>query len=91
MINLTKKAECRFNIQWHNLQQREGDFWKLDVFMMGRIPMLLLVHEYTLNYIEMTVNNTLFSYLSEKKTKITLRRLMLWNCSNRENYRIQPW
>jgi hypothetical protein len=48
MINLTKKAANRFKIQWHNLQQREGDFWKLDVFMMGRIPMLLIVHEYTL-------------------------------------------
>jgi hypothetical protein len=48
MINLTKKAVSRFNIQWHNLQQREGDFWKIDIFMTGRIPMLLIVHEYTL-------------------------------------------
>jgi hypothetical protein len=129
MINLTKKAASRFNIQWNNLQQREGDFWKIDIFMVGRIPMLLIVHEYTLftlvrrksefktinavaeeilrccpwyrydeeistgknsnrrisgsinemkrilefshtpeqiNKMEMTVNNTLFSYLSEK-------------------------
>jgi hypothetical protein len=45
---LTNKAASRFNIQWHNLQQREGDFWKIDIFMTGRIPMLLIVHEYTL-------------------------------------------
>jgi hypothetical protein len=37
-----------FQHQWHNLQQREGDFWKIDIVMMGRIPMLLIVHEYTL-------------------------------------------
>jgi hypothetical protein len=48
MINLTKKAASRFNIQWNNFQQREGDFWKIDIFMLGRIPMLLIVHEYTL-------------------------------------------
>jgi hypothetical protein len=48
MINLTKKTASRFNIPWHDLQQREGDFWKVDIFMMGRIPMLLVVHEYTL-------------------------------------------
>jgi hypothetical protein len=48
MINLTKKAASRFNIQWNNLQQQEGDFWKIDIFMLGRIPMLLIVHEHTL-------------------------------------------
>jgi hypothetical protein len=48
MINLTKKAASRFNIKWHDLQQREGDFWKIDIVMIGRIPMLLVVHEYTL-------------------------------------------
>ncbi|MFO8084122.1 MAG: hypothetical protein R6U27_07380 [Desulfobacterales bacterium] len=48
MINLTKKAAGWFNIEWHNLQQRKGDFWKIDIFMMLRIPMLLIVHEYTL-------------------------------------------
>ena len=48
MINLSNKAAKRFRINWKNLEERSGDFWKVDVVMAGRVPMLFLVHEYTL-------------------------------------------
>jgi len=48
MINLSNKAAKRFNIRWSDLVERTGDYWKADVVMMGRIPMLLIVHELTL-------------------------------------------
>ena len=48
MINLTSKAAKRFRLKWSALKERSGDFWKVDVVMLGRVPMLLLVHEYTL-------------------------------------------
>ncbi len=48
MINLSNKAAKRFRIIWKELEDRSGDFWKVDVFMIGRVPMLLVVHEYTL-------------------------------------------
>ena len=48
MINLSNKAAKRFHISWKNLEERSGDFWKVDVVMNGRVPMLFIVHEYTL-------------------------------------------
>jgi hypothetical protein len=48
MINISHKAAKRFHILWKELEDRTGDFWKVDVFMVGRVPMLLIVHEYTL-------------------------------------------
>ncbi len=49
MINLSNKAAIRFKIKWKALEERSSnDFWKIDIMMIGRIPMLLIVHEYTL-------------------------------------------
>jgi hypothetical protein len=48
MINLTLKSAKRFRINWKDLEERAGDFWKVDAVMIGRVPMLLIVHEYTL-------------------------------------------
>ena len=48
MINLSNKAAKRFRINWKDLEERSGDFWKVDVAMIGRVPMLFIVHEYTL-------------------------------------------
>lgn len=48
MFNLSKKAAERFRQDWSKLPQRFGDFWKIDIFMNSRIPMLVIVHEYTL-------------------------------------------
>lgn len=47
MIDLSNKAAQRFGIKWKHLEERSGDFWKVDVVMIGRIPMLCIVHEYT--------------------------------------------
>ena len=48
MINLSNKAAIRFKIKWKDLEERSEDFWKVDTMMIGRVPMLLIVHEYTL-------------------------------------------
>ena len=48
MINLSNKAAKRFHIIWKDFEERSGDFWKVDVVMLGRVPMLFIVHEYTL-------------------------------------------
>ncbi len=48
MINLSNKAAKRFRVKWMDLEEREGDFWKVDVVMIERVPMLFIVHEYTL-------------------------------------------
>ena len=48
MIDLSNKAAKRFGIKWKDLAERSGDFWKVDVVMVGRVPMLFIVHEYTL-------------------------------------------
>ncbi len=48
MINLSNKAAKRFRINWKDLEERAGDFWKVDVVMIERVPMLFIVHEYTL-------------------------------------------
>lgn len=48
MINLSNKTAIRFKSKWKELEERSGDFWKVDIMMIGRIPMLLIVHEYTL-------------------------------------------
>jgi len=48
MINLSNKAATRFKVKWKDLEERSGDFWKVDIMMIGRVPMLLIVHEYTL-------------------------------------------
>jgi hypothetical protein len=48
MINLSNKAAKRFRINWKDLEDRSGDLWKVDVVMAGRVPMLFIVHEYTL-------------------------------------------
>lgn len=31
MINLSNKAAKRFRINWKDLEERSGDFWKVDV------------------------------------------------------------
>lgn len=48
MINLSTKAAKRFGVNWRDLEDRSGDFWKVDLVMDGRVPMLFIVHEYTL-------------------------------------------
>lgn len=48
MINLSKKAADRFKIKWKDLPEQDSDFWKIDVIMMSRYPVLLIVHERTL-------------------------------------------
>jgi len=48
MINLTNKAAKRFGIDWKDLEERSGDFWKIDAVMLMRVPMLFVVHEHTL-------------------------------------------
>jgi len=48
MINLSNKAAKRFRINWKDLDERSGDFWKVDMVMLERVPMLFIVHEYTL-------------------------------------------
>ena len=48
MINLSNKAAKRFRIAWKDLEERVGDFWKVDVVIIDRVPMLFIVHEYTL-------------------------------------------
>lgn len=48
MIDLSKKAADRFRINWKDLEERSGDFWKIDAVMVERVPMLFIVHEYTL-------------------------------------------
>ena len=48
MINLSNKAAKRFRINWKDLEERSGDFWKVDVVMVERVSMLFIVHEYTL-------------------------------------------
>jgi hypothetical protein len=48
VINLTSKAANWFRIDWKDLEERSGDFWKVDAVMVGRVPMVYIVHEYTL-------------------------------------------
>jgi len=48
MIDLSNQAAKRFRINWKDLNERSGDFWKVDAVMVGRVPMLFIVHEYTL-------------------------------------------
>ncbi len=48
MINLSNRAAKRFRVRWSSLEGRSGDFWKVDVQMMDRVPMLFIVHEHTL-------------------------------------------
>ena len=48
MIDLSKKAASRFRLKWDDLPERSGDHWKVDIMMVGRVPMLLIVHAYTL-------------------------------------------
>jgi hypothetical protein len=48
MLNFSKKAADRYHLKWKELPERKGDFWKIDISMIGRTPMLFLIHEYTL-------------------------------------------
>ena len=48
MLDLSNKAAKKFQINWKDLEERSGDFWKVDVMMVTRVPMLLIVHEHTL-------------------------------------------
>jgi hypothetical protein len=48
MINLSNAAAKRFGINWKDLGERTGDFWKINAVMVERVPMLFIVHEYTL-------------------------------------------
>ncbi len=48
MIDLSNKAAKRFHIDWKDLDERSGDFWKVDVVTIDRVPMLFIVHEHTL-------------------------------------------
>ncbi|MCG8470514.1 MAG: hypothetical protein MI742_01490 [Desulfobacterales bacterium] len=45
---MSNKAAKRFKISWAELEERSGDFWKVDIAMFGRVPMLFIVHELTL-------------------------------------------
>ncbi|MBF0433609.1 MAG: hypothetical protein HQK83_20185 [Fibrobacteria bacterium] len=48
MINLSKKAADRFKTGWRDLPEQQGDFWKIDILMVQRFPVILIIHEYTL-------------------------------------------
>jgi len=48
MIDLSSKAAKRFGIKWSSLEERSGDFWKVDIQILDRVPMLFIVHEVTL-------------------------------------------
>lgn len=48
MLNFSKKAAERYHLNWNDLPERKGDFWKIDIAMIGRTPMILIIHEYTL-------------------------------------------
>jgi hypothetical protein len=48
MLNFSKKAAERYHLNWNDLPERKGDFWKIDITMIGRTPMILIIHEYTL-------------------------------------------
>ena len=48
MINFTVQAAKRFRINWKDLEDRSGDFWKVDVMMVERVPVLFIVLEYSL-------------------------------------------
>ena len=48
MIDLTNKAAKRFHINWKDLEERSGDFLKVDAVMIDRVPVLFIVHKYTL-------------------------------------------
>ena len=48
MIDPGNKAAKRFRINWKDLEERSGDFWKVDTVMIGRVPMLFIIHENTL-------------------------------------------
>jgi hypothetical protein len=48
MLNFSQKATKRFRMQWSGLEERSGDFWKVDVAMFAHVPLLMIVHEYTL-------------------------------------------
>jgi len=48
VIDLSKKAASRFGFKWDDLLERTGDHWKVDIMMVERVPMLLIVHAYTL-------------------------------------------
>ena len=48
MIDLSNKAAKGFRIKWNGREERSEDLWKVDAGMIGRVPMLLIVHEYTL-------------------------------------------
>ncbi len=48
MINLSNKSAKSFKIKWKDLEDRSDDCWKVEIVMFGRVPMLFIVHEYTL-------------------------------------------
>ena len=48
MLNFSQKAAKRFRLRWAGLEERCGDFWKVDVAMFAHVPILMIVHEYTL-------------------------------------------
>ncbi len=48
MFTFTKKAADTFKLKWAQLEERSGDNWKVDLFRIGRYPVLLIVHEKTL-------------------------------------------
>ncbi len=48
MLNFSQKAAKRFRVRWAGLEERSGDYWKVDVAMFAHVPMLMIVHEYTL-------------------------------------------
>lgn len=48
MLNFSQKAAKRFRLNWSELDERSGDFWKVDIDMFGHVPLLMIVHEYTL-------------------------------------------
>ncbi len=72
MINLSNKAAKRFRIYWKDLEERSGDFWKLDVVMAGRVPMLFIVHEYTLF--------TMVRRKSQFKNPLSIAKAILNSC-----------
>jgi hypothetical protein len=74
MINLTRKAAGRFHLSYKELPEQEGDLWRVDILMLGRHPVLLIVHEYTLY----TLVRKKSEYRSLKQIAVEIRKCCPW-------------
>ena len=47
MFNLTMKSTKYFGLSWKNLDEHEGDFWRIDIVHINRKKYFLVSHEKT--------------------------------------------